>query len=267
MKLGGVRFSIVSDAAWAPGLDTAAAWLAWANDPYVITGSGEAAVSAMPAMLRRRAGAMGKMALEAAYRCLDGKTDVPTVFCSRHGECVRSVELLADLAQGQPLSPTSFSLSVHNAAAGLFSIARQDPASHAALAAGHSGVEHAVIEACGLLADGAPEVLLVVYDGFLPEIFDEYQDCKEQPFAWAWLMQSADAAQPAGSESLGAGSTRSTLALSWSRQPGGETDVREEGAGSGRQPAGLEVLAFYLRQDTELIRPVDGRRWRWGRLA
>jgi len=261
MKLGGVRFSIVSDAAWAPGLDTAAAWLAWAIDPYVIAGSGEAAVSGMPAMLRRRAGAMGKMALETAYRCLDGKTDVPTVFCSRHGECKRSVELLTDLAQGQPLSPTSFSLSVHNAAAGLFSIARQDQASHAAVAAGHGGVEHAVIEACGLLADGAAEVLLVVYDGFLPEIFDEYQDCTEQPFAWAWLMQSA---QEADSESPG---DRGTFSLSWSRQQGNEMDAKEQGTGSGRQPAGLEVLAFYLRQDTELIRTVDGRRWRWGRLA
>lgn len=264
MKLGGVRFSIVSDAAWAPGLDTAAAWLTWADDPHVIAGSGEAAVSAMPAMLRRRAGAMGKMALEAAYRCLNGKADVPTVFCSRHGECVRSVELLADLAQDQPLSPTSFSLSVHNAAAGLFSIARQDLASHAAVAAGHSGVEHAVIEACGLLADGAAEVLLVVYDGFLPEIFDEYQDCWEQPFAWAWLMQSAQSAQSAGTESRG---TRCTVSLSWSGPAGDEKDVMEQESGSGRQPAGLEVLAFYLRQDPELIRTVDGRRWRWGRLA
>lgn len=261
MKLGGVRFSIVSDAAWAPGLDTTAAWQAWADDPYVIAGSGEAAVSAMPAMLRRRAGPIGKMALETAYRCLGGKANVPTVFCSRHGECVRSVELLADLAQGQPLSPTSFSLSVHNAAAGLFSIARQDPASHAAVAAGHSGVEHAVIEACGLLADGAAEVLLVVYDGFLPEIFDEYRDCREQPFAWAWLMQSAPPTESAGTES------RSAISLSWSGQAVDEMDGMEQQSGSGRQPAGLEVLAFYLRQDAELVRNIDGRRWRWGRLA
>lgn len=255
MKLGGVRFSIVSDAAWAPGMDAAAAWLAWANDPYVITGNGEASVSAMPAMLRRRAGYMGKMALEAAYRCLDGRADVPTVFCSRHGECARSVELLADLVQGQPLSPTSFSLSVHNAAAGLFSIARQDQASHTAVAASHSGVEHAVIEACGLLADGAAEVLLVVYDGLLPEVFEEFKDCQEQPFAWAWLMRAA------GAES------GSAISLSWSGPAGDETSAMEQELDNCRQPAGLEVLAFYLRQDTELIRTVDGRRWCWGRLA
>ncbi|HWW04383.1 beta-ketoacyl synthase chain length factor [Collimonas sp.] len=259
MKLGGVRFSVVSDAAWAPGLDTTAAWQAWAGKPYVIEGSGDAAVAAMPAMLRRRAGSMGKMALEAAYRCLDGRIDVPTVFCSRHGECARSTELLTDLAQGQPLSPTSFSLSVHNAAAGLFSIARQDPASHTALAAGHSGVEHAVIEACGLLADGAAEVLLVVYDGMLPEVFHEFQDCQEQAFAWAWLMREASAESGPTSSS--------TISLSWSSLTGDESSVMKQELDSCRQPAGLEVLAFYLRQDPELIRTVDGRRWCWGRLA
>lgn len=255
MRLGGVRFSIVSDAAWAPGLDTAAAWQAWAEKPYVINGNGDAAVSAMPAMLRRRAGAMGKMALEAAYRCLDGRSGVPTVFCSRHGECTRSVELLADLAQDQPLSPTSFSLSVHNAAAGLFSIARQDQASHTALAGGHSGVEHAVIEACGLLADGAAEVLLVVYDGVLPEVFREFEDCQEQPFAWAWLMQA---------ENAGSGNA---ISLSWSGAGGDQTHAVQLDSGSRRQPAGLDVLAFYLRRDRELVRTADARRWRWGRLA
>ncbi|SFB74299.1 Beta-ketoacyl synthase, N-terminal domain [Collimonas sp. OK412] len=255
MRLGGVRFSIVSEAAWAPGLDTAAAWQAWAEKPYVIKGNGDAAVSAMPAMLRRRAGAMGKMALEAAYRCLDGRSGVPTVFCSRHGECTRSVELLEDLVQGQPLSPTSFSLSVHNAVAGLFSIARQDQASHAALAGGHSGVEHAVIEACGLLADGAAEVLLVVYDGVLPEVFHEFEDCQEQPFAWAWLMQAESAESGNG------------ISLSWGGAGSDEIHAMQLEPGSRRQPAGLDVLAFYLRKDRELVRIADTRRWRWGRLA
>ncbi|PFH12608.1 beta-ketoacyl synthase-like protein [Collimonas sp. PA-H2] len=268
MELGGVRFSIASHAAWAPGLDTAAAWAAWAEQPYVIAGEREAAVAAMPAMLRRRAGFTGRMALETAYRCLDGRVGVPTVFCSRHGECIRSVELLADLADGQPLSPASFSLSVHNAAAGLFSIARQDQASHAALAAGHAGVEHAVIEACGLLADGASEVLLVIYDGVLPALFHEFQDCQEQPFAWAWLVQAVTT------------ESSDVIALSWGNRDEDDANAMQQEsskesntAGSGsedaegaRQPAGLELLAFYLRRQAELLRTVDKQRWRWQRL-
>jgi hypothetical protein len=61
-----------------------------------------------------------------------------------------------------------FGLAVHNASAGLFSIARADRANHIALAAGPATIEHAVIEACGLLADGAPMVLLVACDAPLP---------------------------------------------------------------------------------------------------
>ncbi|MEO6919752.1 MAG: beta-ketoacyl synthase chain length factor [Collimonas sp.] len=255
MGLAGVRFSIASHAAWAPGLATAAAWQAWADEPFVIAGNSEAAVAAMPAMLRRRAGFLGKMALETAYHCLDGRVGVPTVFCSRHGECMRSIDLLADLAEGQPLSPASFSLSVHNAAAGLFSIARQDQASHAALAAGHHGVEHAVIEACGLLADGAPEVLLVVYDGMLPELFQDFEDCQEQPFSWAWLLR------PATTES------GDVMALSLAGELEDEMAVMPQESHRHRQPAGLEVLAFYLRQEPQLVRAADGQRWCWQRLA
>jgi hypothetical protein len=61
-----------------------------------------------------------------------------------------------------------------------------------AISAGQSTVEHAVIEACGLLADGAPYVLLVVADAPLPELFTSYADCREHACGWSWLMQAAD---------------------------------------------------------------------------
>src|SRR4029453_9488720 len=100
----------------------------------------EPAVHPMAPMLRRRAGFLSKMALEVAYQCLGNRIDVPTVFCSRHGESGRSVELLLDLAKGVPLSPTSFGLSVHNATGGLFSIARGEHARHIALSRGRNSM-------------------------------------------------------------------------------------------------------------------------------
>ncbi|WP_240162388.1 beta-ketoacyl synthase chain length factor [Glaciimonas sp. PAMC28666] len=256
--INGVQFSIAAHAAWAPGLETDGDWRTWAQSRFLIQGDSEPRVLSMPAMLRRRAGAVGKMALEVAYRCLDGRVDVPTVFCSRHGECARSVGLLQDLVKEVPLSPTSFSLSVHNATAGLFSIARHDQANHSALSAGDSGVEHALIEACGLLADGAAEVLLVVYDGLLPDEFSEFRDCADQPFAWAWLVK------PPVKNGTG------TVSLTWGameNHPAEEyvclankTDTINP---TIRQPAGLDILAFQLRHDRELIRLVDNRRWWW----
>ncbi|SEN32772.1 Beta-ketoacyl synthase, N-terminal domain [Duganella sp. CF517] len=251
MRTHGVTFSIVSHAAWAPGLTTPEAWAQWARAPHRIVAGEEPGVKAMPAMLRRRAGFLGKMALEVAYRCLAGRADgdgsggIPTVFCSRHGEVSRALELLSDLARGEALSPTAFSMSVHNATAGLLTIARSDRANHIALAAGAATIEHAVIEACGLLADGARMVLLVASDCQLPELFLPFQQCEEQPHAWAWLMTAAD-------------DDGDAISLRW--------NASDEAPSSG-MPGGLAVAAFHLG-GAGMMERCDGRmRWRWSRDA
>lgn len=241
-----VSFSIAADAAWAPNIETKEAWLAWANGERTIQGGGEPPVAPMPPMLRRRAGFLGKMALEAAYGCLGGATGVPTVFCSRHGESARSIDLLLDLANNVPLSPTSFGLSVHNAIGGLFSIARGDHANNIAIAAGGSSIEHGVIEACGLLADGEPTVLLVAYDCPLPEIYASFQDCQERPYAWAWLMQPA---------------MENHLSLAW------EASTEPAPCPIERLSPGLDIFGFYLRKQPALERISDGHRWLWRRHA
>lgn len=205
----------------------------------------------MPAMLRRRAGFLGKMALEVAYACLDGRTGIPTVFCSRHGEVGRAVDLLAQLAAGEALSPTGFGLAVHNASAGLFSIARTDRANHIALAAGAASVEHAVIEACALLADGAPQVLLVAYDCPLPAPLEGFEDCDEQPYAFAWLMT------PAGAE-----------VFSLSLEAAGQGAAADAGPDlQGSAPAALEVLRFQLNGAARHEHTAGAQRWTWSRDA
>lgn len=246
MSTARLSFSIARHAAWAPGVESASAWQAWAQEPHAFAVQGEPKVAAMPAMLRRRAGFLGKMALEVAYQCTDGRRDLPTVFSSRHGEVARAVELIGDLVHGEPMSPTGFGLAVHNASAGLFSIARTDRANHLALAAGASSVEHAVIEACSLLADGNPEVLLVAYDAHLPSIFSDFEDCQEQSHAWAWLMVAA-AERP--------------FHLEWS------ADTAMPVAGKEALPGSLAVLQFQLNASASLERRVDGKRWLWSRDA
>lgn len=252
MRFGDVSFSVASHTAWAPGLDTAAAWLEWAHDRKHPSEPTEPKVKDMPPMLRRRASPAGKMALEAAYQCLPTQSDIPVIFASRHGECARSVELLMELAGNAPLSPTAFSLSVHNANAGLFSIARGDRGNAIAIAAGPGTVEHALIEACGLLADGAPQVLLVMSDSPPPAAFDSYKDCAEESYAWAWLLQ------PATSEYVG-----ERFSLSWSAADEADNTAVNLAAA----PAGLDILRFFLRRDAELARVANGRRWRWSRHA
>lgn len=244
MRASGVQFSIASHAAWAPGLATPEAWAGWAQAPFELREGVEPPVRQMPPMLRRRAGFLGKMALEVAYQCLDGRLDVPTVFCSRHGEVVRAVDLLTDLAKGEPLSPTGFGLAVHNASAGLFSIARGDRANHIALSAGSATVEHAVIEACGLLADGAPMVMLAAYDAGLPPLLAQFEDCAEQPHAWAWLMVPA-AERP--------------IRLVWN-SAGDDAQ-----APPPERPGSLDVLRFQLAGAARMERRAAGRHWTWSR--
>lgn len=250
MRATGVRFSIIAHSAWAPGITTPPEWAAWALAPTRIGEGFDPALRAMPAMLRRRAGFLGKMALEVAYDCLAGRTGVPTVFCSRHGEVSRAVDLLGELAKGEALSPTAFGLAVHNASAGLFSIARADRANHIALAGAASTVEHGVIEACGLLADGAPMVLLVAYDCPLPAPLDHFEDCDEQSFAWAWLMTAA-------------GDDVMSLAL----DPAPTRPAAEDASDAGATPAALAVLRFQL-SGAARHEYISGRqRWTWTRDA
>jgi len=242
-----VQFSVLSHAAWAPGVVTRSDWLRWAAAPFVLSGTQEAAVSAMPPMLRRRAGFLGKMALDVAYQCLAEQTSVPTVFCSRHGDVMRALALLDNVVDREPMSPTNFGLAVHNANAGLFSIARSDQASHVAISAGQSTVEHGVIEACALLDQGAERVLLVVCDPSLPPIYAPYLDCVEQPHAWAWLLAPA-------------GGSGQLLTLGWSAPAPTQADKNQ-------MPTSLQVLQFYLNQNSEYVHQDGRRQWRWSRHA
>jgi hypothetical protein len=101
-----------------------------------------------------------------------------------------------------------------------------------------------VIEACGLLADGEPAVLLVAADCPLPDVFAPFADRDEQPHAFAWLMAAS-------------GAQGERLALEWAA-----TDAHEE---PGGLPGTLEVLRFHAAGAPALERVADRRRWRWSR--
>lgn len=262
MNAPAVSFSIAAHSAWAPGLDTPASWQAWSAAPAPIVGETEPRAGAVPPMLRRRAGQFGKMALETASAALGDGGGIPVVFSSRHGDVARAVELLTQLAHGEALSPTAFGMAVHNATAGLLSIARGERAVHMALAAGASSLEHAVIEACALLADGAPRVLLVAVDCPLPGVFAGFEDCIEQPHAFAWLLEPARAAASGANASDSAASGAATVTLSW--QVAADTPP-SDGAPAGGMPGGLDVLRFHLAGEPLLVRRAGRHTWRWSR--
>ena len=131
-----ITFNIAQWRAWAPGLDSVDDWRAWCQAPVLLPASDACPdVSFLPAMQRRRLSRLARMAFSVGWPLAEGLQDLPLVFISRHGETPRTLDILSDLANEQPLSPTQFSLSVHNAVIGLWSILRGETSEMTALAA------------------------------------------------------------------------------------------------------------------------------------
>jgi hypothetical protein len=126
-------------------------------------------------MQRRRLSRLSRLSLAAAYDCADGNHRLPTVFASQHGEIHRTLGLLGDLAQGEPLSPMAFSLSVHNTASGLYSIASGNTAPSTAVTAGLDTLPMALVEAMGQL-QRHDEVMVVYAEEPLPDAYRAFDE-------------------------------------------------------------------------------------------
>jgi hypothetical protein len=239
----GVRFAIADWAAVAPGLAARSDWQAWARSPWPPEGTLEARVEAMPAMQRRRLNALGRAAAQVAWECHASAGGSPVVFASGHGDAQRCLHLLKEFAASGAASPTDFALSVHNAIGAMYSITRGDRANYSSVAGGPASAAAGVVEACALLADGAPEVLLVCYDAPLPGEYAAFQREPAAAYAWAWRIVAAPEHGP-------------HLSLAW--QPGGEDDT-------GALPFGLEALRFAVGDSAASRASRAGTCWTWSR--
>jgi hypothetical protein len=158
-----VELRLQAWSAWADGITEQSAWRAWAATGAALPSPAAAAANAMPALLRRRLGRGDRQGIEAAYAAGAAKA-LPVAWASRHGQIVRSAQLLAALARGEAPAPMDFSLSVHNAPLGLLAIATDDQAPASAVAAGDESLTAALLEAQGWILEGAPQALVVHAD-------------------------------------------------------------------------------------------------------
>ncbi len=163
---------------------TLAAWSAWEQhsttpeswsqrDASGIEQShaGLAKAERIPAMLRRRLGSLGKAAIASGENLIaDINEPMPTVFCSQHGDLKRTLSLLDSLSHREPLSPTQFSLSVHNAIAGIYAIAREDHSASTAISCAQDDVSSALLETQLILNEQRSQyALCLVHDEPIPE--------------------------------------------------------------------------------------------------
>lgn len=242
-----MEFSIESWAASAPGLSDARDWRSWSEDPRP-PGVGPAPeLRAIPPMQRRRISTLGRHALLALEEVsTEAAPEAPRVYASRFGELKRSAELLEQLFQDGGPSPMSFSLSVHNAIGALSSIARADTLPYTAVAAGEETLEAALLEAAGLLADGAPEVLIVIYEDAIPEPWREFDALPEAAFPRAVALRVRPPQGPSGFRlrcEAADGATPAATSL----------------------PPELQLVKFLCGGAERMTRVVGARRWEWTR--
>ena len=144
-----------------------------------------AALETIPAMQRRRLSVLAKMAIHSALVTLNGERADYIVWVSKYGDEEKTLDILKDVLNQQTPSPTQFSISVHNAIAGLYSILCQDDTPSTSLSADWTD---ALIDAYAFLKSNPPaiRVLVVSYDQPLPNL---YSDAVEFPaFALSALV-------------------------------------------------------------------------------
>ncbi len=233
--------------AWAPGLHSVDDWLGWSQTGGELSKDVSLPKLAfLPPLMRRRLSGVGKMALKVAYDCELENEEIRTIFSSRHGEANQTIPLLHDIVREEPVSPTKFSLSVHNTSSGLYSITAGRTAPTTALAARLDSFEMGFVEACSCIASGREDRVMLVYaDAPLEPPFDVLVDY-EPPFAGAFVLSA---------KSLGIG-------CSLSMSPRGE---RKE---VSTQPHALAFMKFFLTPEHEPLELVTDRLcWTWSKSA
>ena len=155
---------------WTNGLPSWQAARAYANGGALVA---DAPARPSPQLLapneRRRAPEPVAVALETSLAaCAQAGRDpaaLPSVFVSARGDLAITDYMCTTLATDpRGLSPTRFHNSVHNAAAGYWTIGAGVMQPATALCAGEASFAQGLIEALVQLASGADAVLLAAYD-------------------------------------------------------------------------------------------------------
>lgn len=156
---------------WSQGLPSWAAARAWAQGATEPDGApARPAPTLLAANERRRAPESVAVALEVALAACQAAgrdpASLPSVFASSHGDMAITDYMCATLAsEPRTISPTRFHNSVHNAAAGYWTIGTGAMRPTTAISALQASFAQGLIEALAQLAAGDEAVLLVGYDG------------------------------------------------------------------------------------------------------
>lgn len=195
MKLA---FNLVDWQASAPGLSDAAQWQAWSKVYPVIDATAAIACGAhLPMMTARRLASGSRLAVDSALAVLERSRADALVFASRHGELERNFKILSALAEQQTVSPTDFAMSVHNSAVGNTTIAAKASLVSSSVSAGRDTFAQALVEVAAFHHAGYQRVLMVDFDGAIPDFYHAWLANEHEtfPFAVALLLEAGSQLQ------------------------------------------------------------------------
>ncbi|MEE9412030.1 MAG: beta-ketoacyl synthase chain length factor [Methylococcales bacterium] len=164
-------FAIKRWSAWLPEQSIDDSKQAWSNARNLALESTTPDLSFLPLMQRRRLTPLARAAVAVAWNCWQPGDQIPTIFCSTHGETTRCFNILSVLADNQDVSPTQFTLSVHSGVAAVFSILTENQTAYIAMAPSEDNHTNALLEAYGLICEQNSEILVVFYDQPIPDIY------------------------------------------------------------------------------------------------
>ena len=172
------------------------------EQPYKGAATAVGASPLLPAVERRRAGMPVRLALAAGIEAIENSgldaAVLPTVFTSSSGDCDNVHAICESLAAAdRQVSPTRFHNSVHNAAAGYWSIATQCRAASTSLCAYDASFGAGLLDAASQVALDRQPVALIAYDHPYPAPLGAAREIKAS-FGVALVL-----APEAGSKSLG----------------------------------------------------------------
>jgi len=235
------RLEIEDWAFWSPEAGTPAEWHAHWQRAGAAPAQAPIPDDSIPAAQRRRMSSLSKLAVRTAIRTTQRTRPDFMVFCSQHGELVRTHDLLRAIVAGEELSPTAFSQSVHNTGAGLYSIAAQTRAPASSVASGPGTFAYGWLEAEGYLVEN-PErrALLVTCEDPLPEEYRPFSTQVQCTYAVGLLLKLAS---------------------------GGGIGLAFEScdADDDALPFAPSFLAWWLSSAPALALNADGQRWVWSR--
>lgn len=174
------------------GLSCQSDWISWSNNAVHNWDSPQPKPINIPMMQARRMSTPSRLAVEVGLKLIEDTEIDFGIFISRHGELERTYNILKALNLNNQVSPTDFALSVHNTASGLLTIIAKRAIPITSISANKDGFHQGLIEAYSLIKNGNEQILLIDFDGNIPDVYEEQISSSVPAYAVGLILSGGE---------------------------------------------------------------------------